>query len=154
MIYRQTSKARKKSFVFPAPLCLEVFVKGLLPALLCGLNVLVFGFKTSRLSFKSHGFFNECLLAILLRDPAAEKLGRALDNGSDLGELGQFCFAVFLFVVSLWVQHGAHSKKLEIPLEFGRQFRLREVEPISPSSRLFLEDCRQSADERRRHAKT
>ena len=104
------------------------------------MNVAVLGLEAPVFSLLGHRLGDESLLAVLLGNAAAEELGRALYDGSDLRELRQLGLATFFFVVSLGVQDGAHAQQLQISLEFRGQNGLWEVEPLGSRCGLFLRD--------------
>lgn len=134
-----TEETASISLVFPGTLCAKVLVEGILPTLLGALNVLVFGSKAFGFSLQCQGFFNEGFLAVFLSNPTTEELSRALNNSPHLREFRRLRLPAFLFVMSLRIQHRAHSKELQVSSELWSQLRLRQVKPIRSCSRLVLQ---------------
>lgn len=77
-------------------------------------------------------------LAVFVLNTRTVELRGTFDDSTHLRELGCFGLPGLLLVVSMGVEDAAHLAQLQVTLELRCEVRLRQVEPLRPSSSCFL----------------
>lgn len=103
---------------------------GLLSARLGCLNVLVFSVEAATVLLLGNDFLEHGLLAVLVLETAAVKLGGAFNDGADLGEGRDIALGVVLFVVALGIEDAAHLEELQVSAQLWSQVGLGHVKPL------------------------